>query len=65
MLLSTIRSIAEVREILAKELMYDNNDMAILLSNYCEAAAYDNKAESWDIIVNKKDFSMKQGGKFK
>lgn len=60
MLKSTIMDIASIREILNEELMYDHNDMSILLKNYCEAAAIDNKENMWDVIVNKKGFSMMQ-----
>ena len=43
MVLSSILSIQEVKELLKEELKNDKNDQAVLLTNYCESAAYDNK----------------------
>lgn len=60
MVLSSILSIQEVKELLKEELKNDKNDQAVLLTNYCESAAYDNKQAAWDLITNKNGFSMLQ-----
>ena len=60
MLKACVLEIEAVRGILEEELKYDKNDMSIFLKNYCEAAAVDNKEQMWDVIVNKKGFSMLQ-----
>jgi hypothetical protein len=60
MLYSTICSLEEVQEILEQELKYDRNDMSILLRNYCESAAYDNKPATWTKITTKTGLSTMQ-----
>lgn len=60
MLYSTILPYDTIKDMLGEELKYDRNDMSILLTNYCESAAYDNKSKIWEEIVNKSGQSMMQ-----
>lgn len=60
MLLSTISTKSEIKEILKEELKYDRNDVSIFLKLYCKSARVDNKSKAWEECVNHRKYSLIQ-----
>jgi len=60
MSLASIIPYEEIKDILAQELKYDTTDNSLKLKLYCDAAAFDNKKFSWELILSRGELSLSQ-----